>query len=66
MTYALIIHPAKGESRIEEYASPYDMAYAHRNYALCNISVTPTIDGVKVYAMTNESGIRSYIKPANN
>lgn len=66
MTYALVINAKNGTTRTEEFDSPYSMAYAHRTYVLCDIDVTPTIDGVKVYSMTNESGIRSYTKPANN
>lgn len=62
MTYALIIHPRVGEDRVETFDSPYSMSYAHTTYSLCDISVTPTIDGEKCYAYMNPAGMRTYYK----
>ena len=65
MSYALIIHPAVGEDRIEYFDSPYSMSRAHAAYGACHIRVTPTIDGERCYATMNMAGVRSYYLAKN-
>ena len=66
MSYALIVKPNTPFERVEEFDSPYSMSYAHRTYNICEIEVTPTIDGEPVYSSVNAAGNRTYYKVKAN
>ena len=62
MSYALIIEAKDGNTYVDTFDSPYTMSRAHQAYTACDINVIPTIDGERVYAYMNASGVRTYYK----